>query len=475
MILTPTGKDGDLVCGFLNQAGLGSLACQSLDELTGHIEQERGPAVIAEEALGDDAQTQRFLKALATQPAWSDVPLLIIRSRHSSSPYLEKLTTYFNCMIQNRPIHLPAFVTSVQSAVQARRRQLEIKKTTELLSQARRYAESIIETIEEAVLVVDADLRIVSANKPFYRIFQKQQPQVIGRYVYDLVNGHWRDPEFRTVIESILSERRNVENYEIRYPRKKGSLHLLLNAKPISGSGNNPAYILLAFQDITIHRLQEEALKNLTEQLLMAEEKQRQQMAVALHDSIGQLLAFSKREITTLLQEPAFEGHEQLLKISDLLTECIRQSRKLTTDLSSPTLHMFGLQAGIEELAEQFADEQHLACSFRPMEKPLPLEKRIELLLYRSVKELLCNIAKHADADHVEIAVAAEDGTLRLTVADDGKGFDPAAATGSDGEHAFGLRSIQQRLTNLKGSLNIISEPDKGTTVTLQAPLKLTL
>ena len=149
-----------------------------------------------------------------------------------------------------------------------------------------------------------------------------------------------------------------------------------------------------------------------------------QQIATALHDSVSQMLAFSKREVASLLKEPSLRTDDRLKKVMDSLTASIRQSRELTVDLSSPTLHTFGLEAGLEEMVEKFAEEKGLNCRFRASEDAKSLEKKVELLLYRSVKELLCNIAKHAKAHHVEVDMKTNDVYLEVTVTDDGKGFD---------------------------------------------------
>lgn len=474
LVLAPTGKDGDLVSDFLSKVGLDSIRCQTLAELTGHLENGLGPAVIAEEALSDGADIQQFLRVLTTQPEWSDIPLLIIRSNSSYCRYVEQLTQYFSTTIQKRPVHLPTFLSSVQNAVEARRRQLEVKHKTDLLKEAHRYAESIIETIEESILVLDADLKVISANKRFYETFNIKANKAIGHYIYELADGHWRVTEFRRLLERVLPEQKSIENYEIEYPGKKGVIHLLLNSKQITKNSEAQQYILLAFHDITLHKLQEKALKDLTEELLLVEEKQRQQIATALHDSVSQMLAFSKREVASLLKEPSLRTNDRLKKVMDSLTESIRQSRELTVDLSSPTLHTFGLEAGLEEMVERFSGENGLICRFHASEEPKSLEKKVELLLYRSVKELLCNIAKHAKAHHVEVAMKTDDVCLELKVTDDGKGFDTARLHKTDNckSKPFGLFSIEQRLTNLGGSFKIESEKKKGTTVTLYAPLK---
>jgi signal transduction histidine kinase len=251
-----------------------------------------------------------------------------------------------------------------------------------------------------------------------------------------------------------------------------GNVSLLLNARRIYQDMKRTDMILLAICDITARKQQEKRIRELTEELLLAEEQHRQKVATALHDSIGQMLAFSKRELALLLKVPKLRTDASLKKVLDSISKALKQSRELTTDLSSPTLHTFGLEAGLEELAEQFSKDNGLKCSFNTTEEPKALEKKVELLLYRCAKELLCNITKHSKAKNVAIGIKSIDNFLELTVIDDGKGFDTSCLeTSKTRKKAFGLFSVQQRLTNVGGSFSIESEKKKGTKVILRAPL----
>jgi PAS domain S-box-containing protein len=339
--------------------------------------------------------------------------------------------------------------------------------------ETRRYAENIIESIEEAILVLDNDLYILSANKGFHDLFNTT-PDWIGRHLFELEDRHWHVPEFKFLLESILPENRRIDNYEIEYPTDKGTVTLLLNAKEIfHDKPDKKRHILMAFHDVTIHKLQEQALKELTEELLFAEEKQRQNVATALHDSIGQMLAFSKRELSALLKKQNAENEPALRKVLEMIGASINQSRQLTTDLSSPTLHTFGLEAAIEELAEQFTKDHGPEVMVNVTQEPKPLDKKIELLLYRSIKELLCNIAKHAQAETVKIEIQTDDHCIDIIVSDDGKGFDvPAYELGQKETNSFGLFSIRQRLININGLFTINSEKNNGTRCHIRTPLK---
>jgi len=364
------------------------------------------------------------------------------------------------------------------SAVLEIERDVTERKSAEVQrEEARRFAESIIETVQEALIVLDAELQVVSANKAFYRLFGLSPQTTEGRHIFELSDRQWDLPELRRLLDDILPQNTSLEEFEMTYaPPRKSARTLVLNARRIvPQERKRTEMILLAIQDVTLRKRQEQSIRELTEELLLAEEEQRQKVATALHDSIGQMLAFSKRELTALLKRPELHRDGNLKRILGMINESIKQSRELTTDLSTPTLHTFGLEAAIEEMGEQFAQDSGIECHINTTEVDKPLEKKVELLLFRSVKELLCNAEKHANAKHITIDVGKVNGFLELTVTDDGKGFNVERLESARAKkRSFGLFSIEQRLTNVGGSFTIESKRRKGTKIVLQAPLMTT-
>jgi signal transduction histidine kinase len=158
----------------------------------------------------------------------------------------------------------------------------------------------------------------------------------------------------------------------------------------------------------------------------------------------------------------------------DQIAEAITQVRDLTLELAPSILYTLGLEAAIEDLAEQFTSCDGFTCQVHLSEEPKPLSDEMRSLLYRAVRELLVNVSKHAGARNVSICVEREQSNIKIVVEDDGKGFDPGRLGGRMGkEGGFGIFSIRQRVVHIGGSLLIESVEGKGTKVTLVAPLKL--
>jgi signal transduction histidine kinase len=152
--------------------------------------------------------------------------------------------------------------------------------------------------------------------------------------------------------------------------------------------------------------------------------------------------------------------------------QALKQARDLIFELSPPALYTFGFEHAIEELAENFCRTQKLKTFFSNSDEPKPLSDPVKILLYRFIRELLINIAKHAHANSVRISMSKKGQGIEVIVEDDGKGFNISALdAGPTRSKGFGLLSIRERLTHIGGTLDIQSQIDKGTKVLIQAPL----
>ncbi len=355
------------------------------------------------------------------------------------------------------------------------------KRAEQATIEAWHFAESITDTIQEALLVLNEDLRVVSANQTFYRTFGAAREETVGRLIYELGNHQWNIPELRKLLEDILPHSSSFENYEVEHEFEHiGRRTMLLNARQIYRQSQQTQMILLAITDITLRKEQERKIQEhqrelatLTEELLLTEERERRRLALLLHDSIGQSLAFSKREIGMLQKSAANEVRQALEYIKEQIDDAIRQTRSLTFELSPTTLHTFGLEAAVEELAEQYAQRGSFQYHFEATEDDKPLSEQIKALLYRASRELLTNISKHAQASNVFIRIDRTDESIRIVIEDDGKGFDVTRLEQIVHEQqGFGLFSIRERLTHVGGTFAVESTPGKGTKVTLVAPLQ---
>jgi signal transduction histidine kinase len=213
-------------------------------------------------------------------------------------------------------------------------------------------------------------------------------------------------------------------------------------------------------------------LRDLASELTLAEERQRRELAADLHDHLGQALAMLRLKLMRLKGDAVFCGLDADLEgMQTLLGQAIRYTRSLTFEISPPVLHELGLAPALEWLAEHLDAKQGLTVRLRAEVPVEPLPEAMRVLLFKSVRELLTNVVKHASARNATIETTLESGALVIAVADDGVGFDPTTHLHPRGEAGtFGLFSILERVRALGGRLEIDAAPGAGSRVRLVVP-----
>ena len=127
-----------------------------------------------------------------------------------------------------------------------------IKTSLALSQEARQYAEAIVETVRESLLVLDADLHVKSANKAFYQAFNVTPEETANKSIFELQNRQWDIPKLRILLEDVLCKASMFEDFEVvhDFPHV-GYRRMLVNARRIVGSNNQTKMILMAFEDVT--------------------------------------------------------------------------------------------------------------------------------------------------------------------------------------------------------------------------------
>jgi signal transduction histidine kinase len=205
---------------------------------------------------------------------------------------------------------------------------------------------------------------------------------------------------------------------------------------------------------------------------LAAAEQERSRWARELHDETLQELAALKLLLATVrIATDAPQRETQLRHAADRIDVAVRALRNLITDLRPPVLDEHGLEPALETLAERLRSVSGLSVDLQvelgdETGRQDRLAPQVEDTIYRVVQEALANVVKHAAATRADVRVQETDGTVELSVRDEGQGFAADAETAG-----FGLLGMRERIALVDGTVTIDSAVGEGTTVRVSIPV----
>lgn len=296
---------------------------------------------------------------------------------------------------------------------------------------------------------------------------------LIGRSVMSLAH---RDDRANVVeaIQSALEKRDQIAHCEFRIWRgAKPALRLRTSIRAATVSG--PATLLAVASDMTDEALLERQLTQrsselgeMANRLVIAQHEERRKIAADMHDTVGHSLALAKFHVDGLrAHELSDDGRKAVDGAAKTLQDAIDAVRSLTFTLNSTPLHDHGLDAAIEELGQSLSLTNDLQFSLSSRPRPKRLSQTSRILLYRIVRELLVNVAKHAKASRVRVSIGLIGTDLHIAVVDDGVGI---GRQNLESHKGTGLRSTRSRVAALGGSMSIEPHDDRGTRVWITVP-----
>jgi two-component system CheB/CheR fusion protein len=351
---------------------------------------------------------------------------------------------------------------------------------------------NLLASSEIATICLDQEFRIrwfTPATKQVFRVIDSD----IGRPISDIaaaLSGGALLDHAAEVLKNLAPAQRELQ-------LDNGHWYLR-RIVPYRGEANHIDGVVVTYTDITEARQAAEAafaaqrkanesleqkvrerteqLRALAVELSLAEERERRALAQDLHDDLGQVLAIVKHKLSSLRDPLPVDGlADELKRIESLIDQANRSMRALAFELSPPVLHTLGLVPALEWLTEEIERVYGLKVHLSDDGAPKVLDEPSRTTLFRAVRELLINVAKHAGAREAEVTCLSSENRLTLAVTDEGSGFDYhkvlQAAPGAGG---LGLVSLRERIEFLGGEMHIDSGPDDGTTVTLLTPLQNT-
>jgi signal transduction histidine kinase len=198
-------------------------------------------------------------------------------------------------------------------------------------------------------------------------------------------------------------------------------------------------------------------------------EVERSRLAKDLHDGLGGILSGVKLNLSSIKGNMILQDTDTMLfaKSIDQLDKAITEMRRVAHNMMPEALLKFGLGEAIQDYCDSLNESNTLKIKYTQMGNRAPLEKTIEVTLYRIVQELSNNVIKHAAATSLFIQLTQHKRGLTLTVEDDGKGFNTSQLSNYKGA---GLRNVKSRVDYLKGVLQIEAQFGIGTSVNIDIP-----
>jgi PAS domain S-box-containing protein len=349
---------------------------------------------------------------------------------------------------------------------------VERKQGEEALRESEEKYRTLLETTSEGCWLINPELKTVEVNATLCKMLGYSQEEMLGKTPFDFV-----DDENRKIFIEKTSKISTTlhRSYEITLKKKNGEdLQTYFNATTIRDESGEVQGAFAFITDITERKRAEEHIHTLNQEMLKAQESERQMIYRELNDRVAQELSAVRIGLETLFDNQHTTPPEIRRRVSEMsrtLQESIKAVRDLSYDLRPPVLDETGLLRILLQYCHDFSEDTGINVDFHSAGmKDLKLDFDTENSMYRLIQEGLTNIKKHANADHVTIRLVPN---IILRIEDNGRGFDVKKRLATiTKEKRMGIRSMEQRVKLLQGEMELQSRPMQGTKISIKLPYK---
>jgi len=375
--------------------------------------------------------------------------------------------------------YIPEFAAdgSVSAVFSIARDVTEKKRAEEALLQRERELATLFDHSPDVISRRDRNFRALYLNAAWEKMTGIAREKGLGKSGRELgLPAAFVDPQER-LIRRVLKSKRPLMA-EFTFPSPNGVIELEVRHVPEFAADGSVSSVLLIGRDVTEQkRLQNLAAANqrdiqaLTTSLMTAQEQERRRVARDIHDSLSQHLGALAAEMGGIAAElPASSRAGQHLRIArEHALRVAEEARQIARQLHPAILEDLGLTKGLQNLCDEFSYQQKIPIKFRVTEPFSAPSIEAASCVYRIAQEVLNNVAKHSQAKNVSVHLTGTRSQLRLSIRDNGIGFDPAAVRGAGG---LGLVSMEERARMAGAKLSIRARPGNGTQVDLIVPLQ---
>jgi PAS domain S-box-containing protein len=353
----------------------------------------------------------------------------------------------------------------------------EQRRAAEALRESEERFRTLVHDLHIAVVLHRPDHRIEFANTAAYRMFAVPEGTAIDKYPSDYGISMIREDgvELTPIDQPVAAVLRTgipIPNGLLGI-RRAGSDKVLWafgNAVPQFDANGNVIRVITSFADVTEMKNAEQAIRQLSNQLLRLQDEERRRIGRELHDGLAQTVLainLSLAQARDSLEDGA-KAARSLEKARSLTQQMSREIRTLSYLLHPPLLDDLGLVAALREYAQGFSERSSIDTQLYVLSQFQRLPQAVELALFRIVQESLANIQRHSGSASARIRLRQQGAVVTLEVADFGRGMTLGTAGSADGVGArlgVGIPGMRERVSQLGGRLDIVSGPGGGTTV----------
>jgi PAS domain S-box-containing protein len=355
-----------------------------------------------------------------------------------------------------------------------RRESRKVRGISVALRSSRESYEELFTNASDAIWVHDLDGKIVIANKACEKVSGYLPKELLGKNVAQFMS---RDAMVvaREIRTKLMKGQAIDQRYDQRIIKKDGSEAMLELFTRLIRADDKPIGFQNIARDVTEERRLRDNLRLQIHKTLRAQEEERKRIARELHDDVAQSILLLSRQLDLLISKSDSKIPEvyllELEHIENIADNAYKSLQRYARDLRPSILDQMGLIAALNWLTEELGKELKIEISVKSNDLP-ELPSEVELAMFRIAQETLNNIRKHSQATVVNITVKLISNNLKMSIADNGKGFLTSRLTGDLArEGKLGVLGMEERARLIGGSLQIKSAPGKGTTVITRAPI----
>ena len=387
--------------------------------------------------------------------------------RKKLAPLIGGTPTYFVKSIPGDHQFLREELRVYQSKLEMQKE--ELRRANEELSQVKKTYEDIYDIAPVAYFTLDKNNLIVMVNIVGAKLLGIERKRLLGKIFSRHISPDRLSRFYYHINQCMKTGVKQTCELKLK-SKDENQKFIHLESLAVQDETGNYNQIRMAIIDISDRKKADEKIKALSRELLLSHEHERQMISRELHDSIAQELGAIKIGCDLLMDnhlDVPEDIKNRISQLSKILQKTTMAVRDLSYVLRPPFLEQGDIIKAISIFCNEFSENTGIKVFFfsAGMEN-ISLDDFSIINIYRLIQEGLNNVRKHAEATEIDVTLSYHKPNLLVRIIDDGKGFDVEKRQAAiNSEKKMGLRSMQERVRLLSGTMKIASKPNKGTKI----------